>query len=439
VRVSVFGLGYVGCVTSACLAKAGHQVTGVDLDGDKVALVQAGSSPVIEPGLGDLIGEVVAAGRLTATRHPGEAVRNSEIGLICVGTPSHPNGQLDVGALERVSLEIGRALARRIDPFTVVLRSTVLPGTTERVIVPALGSQTGSGIRPGPPARVAVNPEFMREGAALRDFAHPAFTLVGCADPETASRVGALYATVDAPLVRTAVRVAETVKYASNAFHALKIDFANEMGDVCAALGVDAAEVMRVFSMDTRLNVSAAYLRPGFAFGGSCLPKDLRALLYAARRADLTLPLLEAILPSNQAQIASAIRAVIQSRRRRVGIVGLSFKPGTDDLRESPMVTLVESLIGKGCDVRILDGNVSIARLVGANRRYIEEEIPHIASLMCTDASELLAHAEVVVVGSAGDEAEAVLAGLHPAQGLIDLTRAALRRHAEPERAEGVR
>ena len=429
-RVSVFGLGYVGCVTAASLAQAGHEVTGVDLDGDKVDLVQAGSSPVIEPGLGRLIAGMVAAGRLRATRHPLTALGDSEIALICVGTPGHANGQLDVGALERVSLEIGRALARRTDPLTVVLRSTVLPGTTERVIVPALA---GIGARRGATARVAVNPEFMREGVALRDFAHPPFTLVGCDDPGTASRVAALYEGVDAPLVTTTLRVAETVKYASNAFHALKIDFANEMGDVCAALGVDAGEMMRIFTMDTRLNVSSAYLRPGFAFGGSCLPKDVRALLHAARRADLSLPLLEAILPANEAQIRTAIRTVLQSRRRRVGVVGLSFKPGTDDLRESPMVTLVEALIGKGCDVRILDGNVSIARLVGANKRYIEEEIPHIASLMCSDARALLEHAEVIVIGSLGEEAEAVLAGMRPAQGIIDLTREALRRREAPE------
>jgi GDP-mannose 6-dehydrogenase len=436
-RVSVFGLGYVGCVTAASLAKAGHQVTGVDIDGDKVDLVQAGASPVIEPGLGALIREMVAAGRLTATRHPLTAVGNSEIALICVGTPGHPNGQIDVGAIERVSLEIGRALARRIDPFTVVLRSTVLPGTTERVIVPALGSYAGGGTRPGPAARVAVNPEFMREGVALRDFDHPPFTLVGCDDPGTTSRVAALYEGVDAPFVTTTLRVAETVKYASNAFHALKIDFANEMGDVCAALGVDAGEVMRVFKLDTRLNVSSAYLRPGFAFGGSCLPKDVRALLYAARRADLQLPLLEAILPANEAQIRTAIRAVLQSRRRRIGVVGLSFKQGTDDLRESPLVTLVEALIGKGCDVRILDGNVSIARLVGANKRYIEEEIPHVASLMCSDARALLAHADVIVIGRAGEEADAVLAGMLPAQGLIDLTREALRRREALEEVVG--
>ncbi|HYV84810.1 MAG TPA: nucleotide sugar dehydrogenase [Patescibacteria group bacterium] len=438
-RVSVFGLGYVGCVTAASLAKAGHQVIGVDLDGDKVDRVQAGASPVIEPGLDALIAGMVAAGRLTATRHTVTAIRNSEIAMICVGTPGHPNGQLGVGAIERVSLEIGRALARRIDPFTVVLRSTVLPGTTERVMVPALGAPSGMGTRPGPAARLAVNPEFMREGVALHDFAHPPFTLVGCAHPETASRVAALYKGLDAPLVTTTLRAAEMVKYACNAFHALKIDFANEIGDVCTALGADAGEVMRIFKMDTRLNISSAYLRPGFAFGGSCLPKDLRALLYAARRADLQVPLLEAILPANEAQIRTAIRTVLQSRRRRIGVVGLSFKPGTDDLRESPMVTLVEALIGKGCDVRILDGNVSIARLVGANRRYIEEEIPHIASLMCADAGALLEHAEVVVIGSAGEEAESVLAGVRPSQEVVDLTREAPRRRESSERMEGVR
>src|SRR5207247_3331104 len=300
--------------------------------------------------------------------------------------------------LERIGQEIGQALAGRTEPYTVVLRSTVLPGTTERVLIPAL--RAGAGRELACQLRVAVNPEFMREGSSLRDFAHPPFTLVGSDDAETASVLRALYADVAAPFVHTAVRTAEMVKYVSNAFHALKVCFANEIGDLCAALGADTHEVMRIFLMDRKLNVSQAYLRPGFAFGGSCLPEDLRALLYAARTADVSPPVLSAILPSNEAQIRRGVDRVLQTRKRRVGVVGLSFKPGTDDLRESPMVTLVEALIGKGCDVRILDPSVSLAQLVGANRRYIEEEIPHIASLMCEDIQQLLDHAEVLVIGS---------------------------------------
>jgi GDP-mannose 6-dehydrogenase len=424
-RVNVFGLGYVGCVTAACLAKAGHEVIGVDIDDEKVAMVNAGASPVVEPGLGDLLAEVVEARRLRATISTPEALRNAEIGLICVGTPGRAGGQLGVDALERVGQEIGQGLAERGDPYTVVLRSTVLPGTTERVLVPAL--RTGAGRALGPTLRLAVNPEFMREGSSLRDFAHPPFTLVGCDDPGTTSVLRSLYAEVAAPVVHTAVRTAEMVKYVSNAFHALKVCFANEIGDVCATLGAEAQEVMRIFLMDRKLNVSEAYLRPGFAFGGSCLPKDLRALVYAAHAADVSLPLLSAILPSNEGQIRRAVEAVLATRKRKIGVVGLSFKPGTDDLRESPMVTLVETLIGKGCAVRIFDPNVAVARLRGANRRYIEEEIPHIASLICESVETLVAHAEVLVVGDASDEAARVLAAAGPHHVLVDLTRGAIR------------
>ena len=427
-RVNVFGLGYVGCVTAACLAKAGHEVTGVDIDEEKVSMVNAGTSPVVEPGLGALLAEVVEARRLRATSSTPEALQNSEIGLICVGTPSRASGQLGLDALERVGQEIGRALADRAEPYTVVLRSTVLPGTTERVLVPAL--RAGAGHELTPPPRIAVNPEFMREGSSLRDFAHPPFTLVGCVDPGTAATLQSLYSAVDAPFVHTAVRTAEMVKYASNAFHALKVCFANEIGDVGAALGADAHEAMRIFLMDRKLNISEAYLRPGFAFGGSCLPKDLRALVYAARAADVSLPLLSAILPSNEGQIRRAVDAVLETRKRRIGVVGLSFKPGTDDLRESPMVTLVETLIGKGCDVRIFDPNVAVARLRGANRRYIQEEIPHIASLLCESVEALVAHGEVLVVSDNSDDAARVLAAARPHHVVVDLTRGAIRERA---------
>jgi GDP-mannose 6-dehydrogenase len=419
-RVSVFGLGYVGCVTAACLARDGHEVIGVDVNPEKAALINDARPPVIEPGLDELLPRVVTSGRLRATTDSRMAVEASDVALLCVGTPGRPNGQIDPEAVERVGREIGRALGARPGPFTVVLRSTVLPGTTERLLIPAL--RAGGAAAP----RVAVNPEFMREGTSLKDFAQPPFTLVGCQDPEAVAVLERLYAGVDAPMVRTAIPAAEMIKYVSNAFHALKVCFGNEVGDVCEALGVDPQEVMRIVLMDRKLNLSAAYLRPGFAFGGSCLPKDLRALLYAARGADLPTPLLSAILPSNEGQIRNAVEKVLATRRRRVGIVGLSFKPGTDDLRESPMVTLAETLIGKGCDVRILDWNIMMARLVGANRRYIEEEIPHISSLMCGDVDLFLEHSQVVVIGSGGDEARRVLEAIEPQHLLIDLTRGGL-------------
>jgi len=348
------------------------------------------------------------------------AVAGSEAALVCVGTPSRRNGALDTSALEGVSREIGRALAHRDEPFTVVVRSTVLPGTIEGSVAPALMAAAGEAAGK---VTIAVNPEFMREGTSLKDFAEPPMTLVGTTDPATAALLEQLYAGVQAPFVRTAIRTAEMAKYVSNTYHALKVCFANEIGDACAALGADAQEVIDVFLRDRKLNVSAAYLRPGFAFGGSCLPKDVRALVWAARSRDVDTPLLSSIMPSNEGQIRSAIDAVLRTKKRRIGIVGLSFKPGTDDLRESPIVTLVEALIGKGCDVRILDRNVSIARLVGANRRYIEAEIPHIASLLCEDVGVLVRHAEVLVIGGSSEDAAMALDAAPPHVTRIDLTR----------------
>ena len=424
-RVSVFGLGYVGAVTAACLAKAGHQVVGVDVNPEKVAMVNAGRSPVVEPGLGELLAEMVHLGRLRATVSSEKAVAETDLAVICVGTPGHANGRPEVSAVAQVGEEVGHALRQRGGTYTVVLRSTVLPGTAERVLLSALRQGAGSAL--DREMHLAVNPEFMREGTALRDFADPPFILVGCADPATASVVRSLYEGVAAPLVHTDVRTAEMIKYVSNAFHALKVCFANEIGDACGVFDIDPQEVSRVFRMDRKLNISDAYLRPGFAFGGSCLPKDLRALLHAGRDADLSLPLLSAIIPSNESQIRRAVEAVLATQRRRVGVVSLAFKPDTDDLRESPMVTLVEALIGKGLAVRIHDPNVAIARLVGANRRYIEEGIPHIASLMCERVEAVLDHAEVIVIGSPSAEAARALAAVRPDQAVVDLTRGAAR------------
>jgi GDP-mannose 6-dehydrogenase len=427
-RISIFGLGYVGCVSAARLAEAGHQVIGVDVNPEKVAMVNAGVSPIVEPGLESLLAYTVSTGKLSATTSSAEGIAQSDLALICVGTPGYANGQLNVDILRALCVEIGRDLHQKDQPFTVVVRSTVLPGTLEDVVLPALRANVQRRHRSH--IKVAVNPEFIREGSALKDFLHPPFTLVGAEDEATAAVLREVYANVEAPFVHTSIKTAEMIKYASNTYHALKVCFANEMGDAAQAFGVDPQEVMRIFRMDTKLNVSEAYLKPGFAFGGSCLPKDIRALTYAARNADVELPLIGHIIESNDAQIRRAVDAILTSRKRRIGIIGLSFKPGTDDLRESPMVTLVETLIGKGLDVKILDHNVSVAKLTGANRKYIEEEIPHISSLMCSESADLLNHAELLVVGNPGEETDAALAAADPFLDVIDLTRGIARRPA---------
>jgi len=420
-NVTVFGLGYVGCVTAACLARNGHHVSGIDISADKVSMINARRSPIVEPGLSELIAQVVDCGRLRATTDAADALRHAQVVLICVGTPSLPHGRPDLDALERVGREIGSAIGDGPDPVAVVLRSTVLPGTTERVLLPALRDACGSSR-----VRVAVNPEFMREGSAISDFDHPPMVLVGSDDPAAAALVRSLYVGISAPFVQASLRSAELAKFAANAFHGLKVCFANEIADLAAALGADGGEVMKIFQIDRKLNVSAAYLRPGFAFGGSCIPKDLRALVWAARANDLDVPLLSSVLPSNDGQIQAAIEHVLSLRKRRIGVVGLAFKPDTDDLRESPVVTLVEALIGKGCDIRVLDTNVNVTRLTGANRRYIEGEIPHIASLLCERVEEVTEHAEVLVVGSSTSDAAAALAAARPGCVVIDLTRGAI-------------
>jgi GDP-mannose 6-dehydrogenase len=420
-NVTVFGLGYVGCVTAACLARNGHHVSGIDISADKVSMINARRSPIVEPGLGELISQVVGCGRLRATTDVADGLRHAQVVLICVGTPSLPHGRPDLDAIERVGREIGDAIGDGPDTVAVVLRSTVLPGTTERVLLPALRDA-----RAWSRVRVAVNPEFMREGSAIADFDHPPMVLVGSDDPAAAALVRSLYVGVSAPFVQASLRSAELAKFAANAFHGLKVCFANEIADLATAMGADGVEVMKIFQIDRKLNVSAAYLRPGFAFGGSCIPKDLRALVWAARANDLDVPLLSSVLPSNDGQIQAAIEQVLSLHKRRIGVVGLAFKPDTDDLRESPVVTLVEALIGKGCDIRVLDTNVNVARLTGANRRYIEGEIPHIASLLCERVEQVTDHAEVLVVGSPTSDAAAALAAARPGCVVIDLTRGAI-------------
>jgi GDP-mannose 6-dehydrogenase len=420
-KLSVFGLGYVGCVSAACFAKEGHEVVGVDVNATKVGIINGGQSPIVEAGIGELIGEMVGAGRLRATTDSARAVADSDLSLVCVGTPSNTNGSLDLTYVTRVCEEIGAALKQKTAPHVVVIRSTMLPGTIETVVVPVL--ETHSGKTAGRDFGVCINPEFLREGTSLKDFYAPPFTLIGADEETAAARVRQLYAGLDAPLFVTEIKTAEMVKYVCNCFHALKVSFANEVGKICKGLSIDSHEVMNVFCQDTKLNLSAYYLKPGFAFGGSCLPKDLRAINYKAKELDVETPVLAAILPSNRLQIERAVEMVLRAGKKRIGVLGFSFKAGTDDLRESPMVTLIETLIGKGLQLAIYDRDVSLARLFGANKEYIEREIPHIAQLMRGSIAEVVAHAEVLIIGNKAAEFRAIEAQLRADQQVIDLVR----------------
>jgi GDP-mannose 6-dehydrogenase len=421
VRVSVLGLGYVGCVTAACLAQNGHSVIGVDVNPLKVDAINVGHSPLREPGLDVLVGEVFANGRLSATHDTARAIGESEIALICVGTPNRANGSLDLSYLERVCREIGNALHHVQDYRAVVVRSTVLPGTTESCVVPIL--EDTSGRKLGQDFGVCVNPEFMREGSALRDFNDPPFTLIGEIEPNRASdMVAELYAGINAPLVRTTIRTAEMLKYVNNAWHALKVAFANEIGALCQTEGIDGNVLMSLFCQDTRLNISTAYLKPGFAFGGSCLPKELRALVYRARAQDLRLPLLESVMPSNDEHIRRALQRILAIGKKRVALLGLSFKSNTDDLRDSPFVVLAEALIGKGYALRIYDPDVRLAQLTGANKAYIEKEIPHIGRLIADSAVAAIEESDIVVVGKPNREFSDALAQTKAERTVVDLT-----------------
>ncbi|HEV2801808.1 MAG TPA: nucleotide sugar dehydrogenase [Pyrinomonadaceae bacterium] len=420
-RLSVFGLGYVGCVSAACFAREGHEVVGVDVNQTKVEIINAGRSPIVEAGVGELIGEMVAEGRLRATTDTSEAIRRSDVSLVCVGTPSNQNGSLDLKYVRRVCEEIGRELAGKDARHTVIIRSTMLPGTIETVVIPALEEHSGK--RAGRDFGVCINPEFLREGTSLKDFYAPPFTLIGADEPEVAETVAALYERIDAPLHIIGVRAAEMVKYTCNCFHALKVSFANEVGNICKELDIDSHEVMRVFCEDTKLNLSPYYLKPGFAFGGSCLPKDLRAITYKAKELDVDVPVLASVLASNRRQIEHALEMVLATGRKRIGVLGFSFKAGTDDLRESPMVTLIESLIGKGMQLAIYDRDVSLARLFGANKEYIEREIPHISQLMCERIEEVLEASDVLVIGNKAEEFRRIEGQLREGQTVIDLVR----------------
>jgi len=420
VKVSLFGLGYVGCVSAACFARNGIGVVGVDVNPTKVDLLNGGNSPIVEKDVAELLRAARSAGHLRATLDPRDAVHDTDISLVCVGTPSHANGALDLSHVWAVAKQIGAALRDKPGDHVVVLRSTVMPGTAARTseIVAA-----ESGKAPGRGFAVVVNPEFLREGTAVADFVAPPYTILGGEDTAAVDRVAALYADLEAPLYRVPTRVAEMVKYANNAFHATKVAFANEIGNLCKAMDIDSHTVMDLFCRDTKLNLSPYYLKPGFAFGGSCLPKDVRALGSRARELHVPTPLLDSLLPSNALQVKRVVDLLLGWKARRVGFLGLSFKGGTDDLRESPIVEVVETVLGKGYDVRIYDSNVSLAKLFGANKEYIEKEIPHVDRLMCATAAEVVDHSEVLVIGNRSDEFRDVLDRVRPEQRILDLVR----------------
>ncbi|MEP6618258.1 MAG: nucleotide sugar dehydrogenase [bacterium] len=420
--VSVFGLGYVGCVSAACLAREGNTVVGVDVSRSKVDMIKSGTATIVEHGIGELVAEMVKSGKLTATTDVADAVMRTEISLVCVGTPSQANGGLDLAYVRRVAQEIGSALRTKDAWHVVVIRSTVLPGTTADVVTPIL--EEASGKKAGKDFGVSMNPEFLREGTSIKDFDDPPFTVIGAEDDRTAKTVASLYEGLSAPVRIVPLAVAEMVKYSCNCFHGLKVAFGNEIGAICKALNVDSHEVMRIFCEDTKLNIAPTYLRPGFAFGGSCLPKDLRALSYRARQLDIDTPVLAATMASNEKQITRAYEMVRATGSKRVGILGLAFKAGTDDLRESPIVTLVERLIGKGLQLAIYDGHVSRANLIGANREYIENEIPHIWSLMRNTVKEVVDFGDVVVIGNGTPEFREIQPQLRDGQMVVDLVRA---------------
>ena len=418
--ISIFGLGYVGTVTAACFASRGYQVIGVDPNPQKVQRIQAGASPIVENGLDEMIMTAKRANLIIATHDPVAAIRESDMSIISVGTPSQRNGRLDLSHVRNVCSDIGLALKSKKSFHSILLRSTVLPGTSERVVLPAI--EAASGKKAGHDFVVCFNPEFLREGTAVADFFHPPFTVIGTSNPTQTRAVCELYGFISAPLYETDLAAAEMVKYSCNAFHALKVAFANEVGTMCRSMGVDPKVVADIFKSDNRLNISSAYLNPGFAFGGSCLPKDLRALTHQGKELDLKLPLLDSILPSNAEHIDRAAEAILSLSKRKVGVLGLSFKPGTDDLRDSPMVHLVKKLIAEGCEVEVWDDNVLLGRLIGSNRRFLEESIPHIGTLLRTSIEGILARAEVVVLGT-NALSEEIIECVRDGQYFMDVTR----------------
>ncbi|MBC7837936.1 MAG: nucleotide sugar dehydrogenase [Nitrospiraceae bacterium] len=420
-KISVFGLGYVGTVSAGCLAASGHTVWGVDVNVDKVASINSGRAPIVEPDISDFIAKALTQGLLKATVSSAEGILNTDVSFICVGTPSHVNGSLDLTYLKRVCEDIGVALQNKKSAHTIVFRSTTLPGTTEEVAIPILEKHSGKTIGKG--FHVCYNPEFLREGTSVKDYYHPPKIVIGERNGGEGDVIEEIYAGIKAPTIRTSIRAAEMVKYSDNAFHALKVAYANEIGSMCKSFGIDSHVVMDIFCQDTKLNLSKVYLKPGFAFGGSCLPKDLRALSYQAKRADVEVPILNAILQSNAVHIKGVIQRIVALGKKRVGFLGMTFKPDTDDLRESPLVEVIETLLGKGFHVKIYDRNVATSRLIGANKQFIGEHIPHLSSLLVERAEDVVDTAQVVVVGYASAEFVPALKSMRADQLIIDLAR----------------
>ena len=428
-KISVFGLGYVGVVSACCLAKDGHYVVGVDTNETKVHLLKFGISPIVEQGIPELIKEAVAHKRLQATIDPQEAVSETELSLVCVGTPSQLNGNLDLKYVRSVCEQIGKALKHKKEFHVVVCRSTTLPGSMRNVVIPALEeySEKKAGVDFG----VCNNPEFLREGTAIYDFYQPPKIVIGQIEPKSGDLVAALYAKLNAPMFRVDLETAEMIKYADNIWHALKVTFANEIGNICKASNIDGRKVMEIFCSDTKLNISPYYLKPGFAFGGSCLPKDVRAIVYKGRNLDLDLPVLNAILLSNQRQVEQGLKIIMSNGNKKIGILGLSFKADTDDLRESPIVELIERLLGKGYDIRVYDQNVNLAKLMGTNRDFILNHIPHISRLMVESMEEILQHAQTIVIGNKAKEFLTIMGRLRKEQVIVDLAGAVDQRSQE--------
>jgi GDP-mannose 6-dehydrogenase len=420
-RLSVFGLGYVGCVSAACFASRGHTVLGVDSNPEKEAFIRDGTSPIVEERIGEIIADAVAGGALQVGPDPATTIHTTDLTIVCVGTPSGAGGSLSTEYLERATEQIGRALATKQGWHVVVYRSTMVPGTCEKLLIPLLERTSGKTV--GKDFGVCLNPEYLREGSSVRDFYDPPKTVVGESDERSGRLVMDLYDGLPGPRFRVPIAVAEMTKYVDNSYHALKVTFANEIGAICGAVGLDSHAVVDIFLADTKLNVSPAYLRPGFSFGGSCLPKDVRALTHTARSLDLDVPLLSNVLLSNEAHLRRALDLITAHGRRRIGLFGLSFKPGTDDLRESPLVELAERLLGKGYDVRIYDPHVALSRLVGANRTYLAERLHHISELLTDDVAAVLEHAEVHVVGSRDPGVIDAIGHLGQDQVIVDLVR----------------
>ena len=429
-KISVFGLGYVGTVSAACFAARGHRVIGVDVNRAKVELISSGQAPIVEPQVGGLISQAVSDGRLNATTSTEKAIAESELSIVCVGMPSAPNGSMDTQALRTVCQEIGAAIAKRGGKHIAVIRSTMAPGTFQSLIVPTIEAAAGRKI--GPDLVLAVNPEFLREGTAVADFNNAPRTVIGATDPAGADLVAKLYEDLPGPIVQTTPELAEIIKYLDNPWHALKVAFANEIGNVCKAVGVDSQAAMDIFFLDQTLNISKAYLRPGFAFGGSCLPKDLRGLCNLGQRLGLELPVLQSILPSNTRQIERAVDWILSFDKRRIAVLGCTFKEDTDDLRESPYIILIERLLGKGIELRIFDHNLRISMLMGANRDYLLKTVPHIAKLLVGSAKEAIEESDLVLLTAGIPEYLSALPLLTSEQQVVDFANVAAARKLGP-------